>query len=102
MSPWLLVLVPALAALVGLASSRDDRIARGAAVGGSALTLLLAVVGWAVGSPSEVFTITPALDVGDLQVPLGVLNDPTRWAVAMAFPACLEPITTSCPCRAQR
>ena len=82
MSPWLLVLVPALAALVGLASGRDDRIARGAAVGGSALTLLLAVVGWAVGSPSEVFTITPALDVGDLQVPLGVLNDPTRWAVA--------------------
>ena len=82
MSPWLLVLVPALAALVGLASGRDDRIARGAAVGGSALTLLLAVVGWAVGSPSEVFTIMPALDVGDLHVPLGVLNDPTRWAVA--------------------
>ena len=82
MSPWLVVLVPALAALAGLAGGRDDRVARGVALGGSALTLLLAGVGWAVGSPSEVFSLGSALELGDLRVPLEVVTDPTRWAVA--------------------
>jgi NADH-quinone oxidoreductase subunit L len=81
-SPWLVVLVPAIAALAGLAGGRDDRVARGVALGGSALTLLLAGVGWAVGSPSEVFSLGSALEVGDLRVPLEVLTDPTRWALA--------------------
>ena len=82
MSPWLVVLVPAIAALAGLAGGRDDRVARGVALGGSALTLLLAGVGWAVGSPSEVFSLGSALELGDLRVPLEVVTDPTRWAVA--------------------
>jgi NADH-quinone oxidoreductase subunit L len=81
-SPWLLVLVPALAALAGLASGRDDRIARGVAVGAAGLTLLLAVVGWSVAVPTDVVSLGSALDVGDLQVPLVVIADPTRWALA--------------------
>ena len=81
MSPWLVVLVPALAALVGLATGRDDRIARGVAVGASALTLVLALVGW-VATDTTVTTLLPALDAGELQVPLEVLHDPTRWALA--------------------
>ena len=82
MSPWLVVLVPALAALVGLGTGRDDRIARGVAVGASALTLLLALVGWAATDDSTVTTLLPALEAGELQVPLDVLHDPTRWALA--------------------
>ncbi|HYN67053.1 MAG TPA: NADH-quinone oxidoreductase subunit L, partial [Ornithinibacter sp.] len=82
MNPWLLVVVLALAALAGLASGRRDRVARGVAVGASALTLLLAVVGWAVAEPAEAASPGSALAVGDLQVPLVVLADPTRWALA--------------------
>ena len=82
MSPWLLVLVPALAAVLGVAVGRDDRVARGVAVGASSLMLLLAVVGWAVAGRSDVVTVGAALEVGELQVPLEVLHDPTRWALA--------------------
>ncbi|HET6967714.1 MAG TPA: NADH-quinone oxidoreductase subunit L, partial [Ornithinibacter sp.] len=82
MSPWLVVVLPALAALVGLATGRDDRIARGVAVGASALTLLLALVGWAATDDPTVTTLLPALEAGELQVPLEVLHDPTRWALA--------------------
>jgi len=81
-SPWLLVIVPVLAALAGLAAGRDDRIARGVAVGAAGLTLLLAGVGWAVDVPAEVAPLGSALEVGDLRVPLVVLADPTRWALA--------------------
>ena len=82
MSPWLIVLVPALAALVGLATGRDDRVSRGIAVGASALTLLLAVIGWAEADASSVTTLGPALEAGELQVPLELVHDPTRWALA--------------------
>lgn len=82
MSPWLVVLLPALAALVGLGTGRDDRLARGVAVGASALALLLALVGWATTDDSTVTSLLPALEAGELQVPLEVLHDPTRWAIA--------------------
>ena len=82
MSPWLVVLVPALAAVLGVAVGRADRVARGVAVGASSLMLLLAVVGWAVAGRSDVVTVGAALEVGELQVPLEVLHDPTRWALA--------------------
>ena len=82
MSPWLIVLVPALASFAGLAVGRDDRVARGVAVGASALTLLLAAVGWAASGSAAFVTLGPALDAGGLEVPLELLYDPTRWAVA--------------------
>jgi NADH-quinone oxidoreductase subunit L len=81
-SAWLLVLVPALAGVVGLATGRDDRMARGVAGGTGALTLLLAVVGWASGSRGGGVTIGPPLEAGELSVPLELLHDPTRWALA--------------------
>ena len=57
MSPWLIELLPALATLAGLATGRDDRDARGLAVGTSALTLLLAVVGWAASGSAAFVTL---------------------------------------------
>ena len=82
MSPWLVVLVPAVASLVGLGSGRDDRVARVVAVAASALALALALVGWVAGARVHTAAAGSALDVGELRMPLAVLADPTRWAVA--------------------
>ena len=72
----------------GSRSVADDRLARGVAVGGvAASTLLLAVVGWAVAAPTDVVSLGSALDVGDLQVPLVVLADPTRWPSPASSPS---------------
>ena len=81
MNPWPVVLVPALAALAGLAVGRDDRLARAVAVGGGGLALLLTVVGWAV-TGGGVVVAGPSLDAGELRVPLAVVTDPSRAAVA--------------------
>ena len=42
MNAWPLVLVPAVAAVIGFFVGRDDRLARAVAVGGGGVTLLLA------------------------------------------------------------
>ncbi len=81
MSPWLLVLVPAVAAVLGVAVRRDDRWAGIVAVGASALTLLLAVVAW-IAEREVVVGSGPGLAAGGLEVPLTVVTDPTRLALA--------------------
>lgn len=81
MNPWPVVLLPVLASLGGLLLGRDVRLSRALAVGAAGATLLLAVVAWAVqGDP--VTAAGPALDAGELAVPLTVVADPTRVAVA--------------------
>ncbi|MGG5259054.1 NADH-quinone oxidoreductase subunit L [Phycicoccus avicenniae] len=81
MSPWLLVLVPALASALGVAVRRDDRIARVVAVAAGGLTLLVALVGW-IGQSGTVTDLGVDLPVGELDVPLGTITDPARLAIA--------------------
>ena len=81
MNPWPLVLIPALAAGVGLAVRRDDRIAKAVAVGAGAAALLVAVAGWAV-TDGVVRADGPGLAAGGLDVPLELLSGPTRAALA--------------------
>jgi NADH-quinone oxidoreductase subunit L len=80
-SPWALVLPPALAALAGLAVRRDDRLARVVAVGMAAVVLLVALVAWAL-SDGPASAAGPGLDTGALRIPLELLTDPSRAAVA--------------------
>jgi NADH-quinone oxidoreductase subunit L len=81
-NPWPVVLIPAVAAVVGLLVGRDERLSRAVAVGASGIVLLLTLVGWALaGAP--VSAAGPGLDAGELDVPLGLLSDPTRAAVAV-------------------
>ena len=82
MNAWPIVLVPAVAALIGLAVGRDDRLARLVAVAGSAVTLLLAVVGWAVQGKLPVISPGPGLRAGEVLVPLDLVTDHSRVAVA--------------------
>lgn len=83
MTPWMLVVLPALTAATGLAVRRDDRLARALAVSSAAVVLLLAVVGWATAGGAEAPAPESALDTGGLAVPLQLLGaDPTRWALA--------------------
>lgn len=81
MIPWMLVGIPALAALVGLLVRDDDRVARFAAVALSGFTLLVAVVGW-VDTDGVRVVSGPGLETGALAVPLDVVLDPTRAALA--------------------
>ena len=83
MTPWLLVAVPAVAAVVGLAVRVDDRIARVVGVGAGALALLVAFVAWTVGPDGAVVSAGPGLDAGGLDVPLDLVADPARAAVAL-------------------
>ncbi len=82
MNAWPIVLVPAFAALLGLGVGRDDRLARAVAVGGSAVTLLLAGTAWAVQGGSAVVSAGPGLRAGDVHVPLDLVTDHSRVAVA--------------------
>ena len=82
MNAWPLVLLPAAAALLGFVVGRDDRLARAVAVGGSALTLLLAVVGWAVQGDRPAVSGGPGLEAGEVLVPLDLVTDHSRMAVA--------------------
>jgi len=79
---WPLVLVPAVAAVLGFFVGRDDRLARGVAVGGSALTLLLATVAWVMQGESTVTSAGPGLHAGEVLVPLDLVTDHSRVAVA--------------------
>ena len=82
MNAWPVVLVPALAALLGLVVGRDERLARGVAVGGGAVTLLLAGIGWVVQGGTATVSAGPGLRAGDVQVPLDLVTDHSRVAVA--------------------
>ncbi len=82
MNAWPLVLVPAVAAVLGFFVGRDDRLARGVAVGGSALTLLLATVAWVMQGESTVTSAGPGLHAGEVLVPLDLVTDHSRVAVA--------------------
>ncbi|GAA4407522.1 NADH-quinone oxidoreductase subunit L [Fodinibacter luteus] len=82
MNPWPVVLLPALAALLGLALGRDRRLAQATAVGLGGATLVLAAVGWALAGTGALEAAGPALRAGELEVPLAVATDPTRAAVA--------------------
>ncbi|HET7820186.1 MAG TPA: NADH-quinone oxidoreductase subunit L [Ornithinibacter sp.] len=84
MNAWPLVLVPAVAAVVGFFVGRDDRFARAVAVGGGGLTLLLAVVAWAVQGEFPVISAGPGLHAGEVQVPLELVTDHSRVAVVFA------------------
>lgn len=83
MNPWPVVLLPALASLIGLFAGqnpRDQRLAKGLAVGASAASLVLVVVAWAAGAdPLE--AAGPGVAAGELSVPLSLLSDSTRLAV---------------------
>jgi NADH-quinone oxidoreductase subunit L len=79
--PWVLVLVPAAAAALGLAVRDDDRLARAVALVAGSFTLLAATVAWAT-TPDVVAVPGPGLDAGALQVPLELLTGPTRAAIA--------------------
>ena len=81
MSPWLLVLVPAVAAALGVAVRRDDRLVAGLATLASGATLLLALVAW-IAQRGTVIGHTFPLPVGELHVPLGTVKTRLRSAVA--------------------
>ncbi len=82
MNAWPIVLVPAVAALLGLVVGRDERLARGVAVGGGAVTLLLAGIGWVAQGDTTVISAGPGLRAGDVVVPLDLVTDHSRVAVA--------------------
>lgn len=81
MSPWLLVALPSLAAALGVAVRRSERRCGVLAVGAAALTLLLALFGWA-GADGTVVAAGPGLAAGGLEVPLDLVTDPARAALA--------------------
>ncbi|MGL5860762.1 MAG: hypothetical protein ACRCY9_05870, partial [Phycicoccus sp.] len=81
MTPWPLVLLPAVAAVAGLAVRGRPAAARVAALGSSGLTLALAGVGWAVTDGVSEY-LGPAFAAGGLDVPLALTGDPTRGAIA--------------------
>jgi NADH-quinone oxidoreductase subunit L len=81
-SPWPVVLLPALAALLGLALGGDRRLAKGVAVGVGAAVLGLTVVAWALQDGEVLEAAGPALRAGELSVPLALAADPSRAAVA--------------------
>ena len=82
MNAWPIVLVPAVVAVLGFFVGRDDRLARGVAVGGGALTLLLATVAWVVQGEDRVTSTGPGLHAGEVLVPLELVTDHSRVAVA--------------------
>jgi NADH-quinone oxidoreductase subunit L len=79
--PWVLVLVPAGAAALGLLLRDDDRLARATALVAGSFVLLAATVSWAT-TPDVVSVAGPSLDAGSLEVPLELLSGPTRAALA--------------------
>jgi NADH-quinone oxidoreductase subunit L len=81
---WPLVLVPAVAAVIGFFVGRDDRLARWVAVGGGGATLLLAVVAWVVQGEFPVISTGPGLHAGEVLVPLELVTDHSRVAVVFA------------------
>ncbi|MGL5928142.1 MAG: hypothetical protein ACRCY8_04325, partial [Dermatophilaceae bacterium] len=81
MTPWPLVLLPAVAAAAGLVARRRPAAARGVALAASGLTLGLAVLGWALTDGVSEYG-GPALAAGGLDVPLALTADPTRGAIA--------------------
>lgn len=81
MNPWLLVGLPALAAALGVAVRRDDRLARVVAVVAAGLTGLGAAVLWALDDRGAI-TGGPGLAAGGLSIPLDLAVDPTRSAMA--------------------
>jgi NADH-quinone oxidoreductase subunit L len=81
---WPIVLVPAAAAVLGFFVGRDDRLARGVAVGGGALTLLLGVAAWVVQDEFPVISTGPGLHAGEVLVPLELVTDHSRVAVVFA------------------
>ncbi|MBM6404899.1 NADH-quinone oxidoreductase subunit L [Phycicoccus sp. CSK15P-2] len=82
MTPWLVVGLPALAAVLGVAVRRDDRLAGAVAVGAAAVTLLLAGIAWGLAGRPTTVSPGPRLRAGELLVPLDLLSDPTRAALA--------------------
>ncbi|MBR7743244.1 NADH-quinone oxidoreductase subunit L [Phycicoccus sp. BSK3Z-2] len=82
MTPWLVVGLPVVASVVGLAVRRDDRIARVVAVGAGAAALFVALLGWLVADDRAMLVAGPGLRAGELDVPLDLVVDPPRAAVA--------------------
>ncbi len=83
MNPWPVVALPALASLIGLFAGqnlRDQRLAKGLAVGASAASLVLVLVAWAAGAEA-LEAAGPGVAAGELSVPLALLSDPTRLAL---------------------
>jgi NADH-quinone oxidoreductase subunit L len=81
-NPWPVVLLPALASLAGLLLGRERRLSRAVAVAAAALTLLLTLIAWAVQGEEPVRGAGPSIKTGELSVPLDVVSDPSRAAVA--------------------
>ncbi len=80
MNPWVMLLVPAVASVIGLAVRRDDRASGAVALAGSGLTLLLTLIAW--GTYAGILTARgPRLPLGEVEVPLALVVDPTRVAV---------------------
>ena len=82
MNPWPIVLLPALASVAGLALARDARLPRLVAAGAAGLVLLLAALAWAVQGDGVHIAAGPRLAAGELVVPLDLVTDPARSAVA--------------------
>jgi len=83
-NPWPVVALPALASLIGLFTGqdlRDQRLAKGLAVGASAASLVLVVLAWVSGA-EPLAAAGPGVAAGELSVPLSLLSDSTRLAVA--------------------
>jgi NADH-quinone oxidoreductase subunit L len=83
----LVILVPALTALLALAVARRQRLATGLATFGAFLTLGAAagqLVAVQRGGAAEAVTTLPALPLGDLAVPLHLVADPLSAVVAVA------------------
>ena len=82
MNPWPVVLLPALASFAGLLVGRDRRLSRAVAVGAGAMTLLLTLLAGPSRGRRPVRGAGPSIRTGELWVPLDVVTDPSRAAVA--------------------
>lgn len=80
MNPWLVLAMTAFATVLGLLVRGEYGLARAVGVCGSGLALLTGIAGWAAvrGAYAQP---GPGLAAGDLQVPLDLVGDPTRWAL---------------------
>ena len=71
----LIVVLPALAALVGLLVHRQRRLSASIAVGAASLVAVLALLQWVAPSRTADIGTFGALPLGDLSVPLHLLSD---------------------------
>ncbi|MCU1538636.1 MAG: NADH/Ubiquinone/plastoquinone [Humibacillus sp.] len=79
----MVVVLPALAALVGLLARRQRRVAAGIGIGVASYVVVLAAIEWAVPTGAADLESTGALSTGGLSMPLHLLSDRLSGLVAL-------------------